>query len=167
MKSAHPTRSGRDGHEVTRLKKLEENSSARLEEAVRLSVSVSSVIMQSKCKPPRDAVKKEAVRLGRRRHIIMTKQSLAENQPGIKTHVRIETREEKKGNQSKRSLRVDETPSHALDAVSLHDDSSCVYRSCLEPGVARHWVRFEDWPGPRCQASTEGQGITDGRPRLM
>jgi hypothetical protein len=64
MKSSHPKRSGHD--DIKQKTTRRRDSSARLDEAARPSVSLSSVVMQSKCGPPRDATKKEAIPLGRR-----------------------------------------------------------------------------------------------------
>lgn len=53
-------RSGRDDIRQNEPTRRREISSARLDKAARLSVSVSSVVMQSKCKPPRDASKERS-----------------------------------------------------------------------------------------------------------
>ena len=108
MKSSHPERSSRDN--IKQKQPEEESSSARLEEGASLSVSMSSVIMQSKCKPPRDAIKKRAIQLGRRGRIT-TIETLARNQTGIREMCG------KRGEKKKTLAKVDETPSHALDVV--------------------------------------------------
>lgn len=73
-------------------------------------------------------------------------------------------RQEKKKRKIQTLAKVEETPSHALDAVQ---SQQVVHRKSLAQGVSSKWAAQEDWPGPRVQASTEGQGITDAPLRLM